>query len=52
MASHKGRLSRVALSTFAGTGVNVTSNGRPYLGAEVGSAEFIESFVESKGSPG
>ena len=38
----------VALSTFAGTGVNVTSNGRPYLGAAVGSAEFIESYVESK----
>ena len=38
----------VALSTFAGTGVNVTSNGRPYLGAAIGSAEFVESFVESK----
>ena len=28
--------------------MNVTSNGRPYLGAAIGSAEFVESFVESK----
>ena len=31
------------LSTFAGTGVNVTSDGRPYLGAAVGSAEYMEN---------
>ena len=35
------------LSTFAGTGVNVTSDGRPYLGAAVGSTEYIENYVES-----
>ena len=29
------------LSTFAGTGVNVTSDGRPYLGAAVGSAKYV-----------
>ena len=32
-------------STFADTGVNVTSDGRPYL---VGSKEFVEIYVESK----
>ena len=35
-------------STFAGTGVNVTQDGRPYLGAAVGSTEYIEKFVKSK----
>ena len=36
------------VSTFAGTGVNVTSEGRPYLGAAVGSAEYVENYVKSK----
>ena len=36
------------LSTFAGTGVNVTPDGRPYLGAAVGSAEYVENYVKSK----
>ena len=35
-------------SIFADTGVNVTSDGRPYLGAAVGSKEFVEIYVESK----
>ena len=35
-------------STFADTRVNVTSDGRPYLGAAVGSKEFVEIYVESK----
>ena len=35
-------------STFAGTGVNVTQDGRPYLGAAVGSTEYVEKFVKSK----
>ena len=35
-------------STFAGTGVNVTSDGRPYLGAAVGSANYVENYVKSK----
>ena len=34
------------LSTFAGTGVNVTPDGRPYLGAAVGSAEYVENYVK------
>ena len=36
------------LSTFAGTGVNVTPDGRPYLGAAVGSAEYVENYVKSR----
>ena len=36
------------LSTFDGTGVNVTSDGRPYLGAAVRSVEYVENYVESK----
>jgi hypothetical protein len=36
------------LYTFDGTGVNVTSDGRRYLGAAVGSAEYVENYVESK----
>ena len=36
------------LSTFAGTGVNVTPDGRPYLGAAVGSVKYVENYVESK----
>ena len=37
-----------ATSTFAGTGVNVTSDGRPHLGAAIGSWEFVTSHVNSK----
>ena len=36
------------LSTFAGTGVNITPDGRPYLGAAVGSVKYVENYVESK----
>ena len=37
-----------ATSTFSGTGVNVTSDGRPHLGAAIGSWEFVTSHVNSK----
>ena len=37
-----------ATSTFAGTGVNVTSDGRPQLGAAIGSWEFVTSHENSK----
>ena len=37
-----------ASAMFAGRGVNVTSNGRPYIGAAIGSQEFIEEYVRSK----
>ena len=33
---------------FEGTGVKVTTKGRPYLGAPVGTREFIESFKVSQ----
>lgn len=36
------------ISTFTDTGLNVTSDGRPYLGAAVGSRKFVEKHVESK----
>ena len=38
----------VGISTFAGTGVNITSEGRPYLGAAVGSAKYVENYMNSK----
>ena len=37
-----------AVSIFANTGVNVTPDGRPYLGAPIGSREFVAGQVESK----
>ena len=37
-----------AVSIFANTGVNVTPNGRPYLGAAIGSQEYVAGQVESK----
>ena len=33
---------------FAGSGVNITPNGRPYLGAALGSPDFIEEHLRSK----
>ena len=37
-----------ASKTFAESGVNVTLNGRPYLGAVIGSQEYVEEYVSSK----
>ena len=37
-----------ASNTFAGSGVNVTLDGRPYLGALIGSQEYVEEYVSSK----
>ena len=37
-----------AISTFSGTEVNVTSDGRPYLGVALGSQNSVEKHVESK----
>ncbi len=33
---------------FANTGVQVTSEGRPYLGAAIGTKEYVESYVKDK----
>ena len=37
-----------ASNTFAGSGVNVTLDGRPYLGVVIDSQEYIEEYVSSK----
>ena len=39
---------RAALESFANTGVQVTSEGRPYLGAAIGSQEYVEKYVNEK----
>ena len=33
---------------ITGSGVNVTSSGRPYLGAAIGSEQFVEEYAKSK----
>ena len=37
-----------AVKTFAGSGVNITTDGRPYLCAALGSPDFIEEHLRSK----
>lgn len=37
-----------AVAAFANTNVNVTSEGRPYLGAAIGSSKYVHEFVERK----
>ena len=37
-----------AFHKFAGSGVNVTTSARPYLGAVIGSREYVEEYVCSK----
>ena len=37
-----------AVKIFAGSGVNITPHGRPYLGAALGSPDFIEEHMRSK----
>ena len=37
-----------ATSAFADTGIKVTSEGRPYLGAGIGTQEFVFSHVKTK----
>ena len=37
-----------ATNIFAGSGVNITSDGRPYLGAAIGFEKFVEEYVKSK----
>ena len=44
----KNGLRDAAATSFANTGVNVTTDGRPYLGAALGTQEYIASQVESK----
>ena len=35
-------------TVFAGSGVSITSDGRPYLSAAIGSQEFIKEYVRCK----
>ena len=37
-----------ASNMFAESGVNVTLDGRPYLGAVIGSQEYVEEYVSYK----
>ena len=40
--------SSMATDPFDGTEVNVTTKGRPYLGAPLGTSQYIEGFVQAK----
>ena len=44
----KDHLFQDSISSFSGSGIRVTSNGRPYLGAAIGSESYIQSFVADK----
>ncbi len=46
LARHKAK--PWATNIFAGSGVNITPQGRPYLGAAIGSREYIEEYVNTK----
>ena len=37
-----------AETLFRDTGVNITTQGRPYLGAPIGSSDYVHSFVSNK----
>ena len=39
---------KISAAVFANTGVQVTSEGRPYLGAAIGTNEFVISHVQNK----
>ena len=36
------------ISSFTGTGVSITSDGRPYLGVAIGSVEYVKNYVKSE----
>ena len=44
----KDQHNKKATEAFDSTGVSVTSHGRPYLGAPIGTRAFVESFVKNK----
>ena len=49
LVTKKNRLSS-ATEAFADTDVKVTSEGRPYLGAALGTEEYIQEFVTKSNS--
>ena len=44
----KDRYYEEASRSFAGSGINISTKGRPYLGAAIGSQEFVEEYVNAK----
>ena len=44
----KGQFYDDAITTFQGSGVSVTAEGKRHLGAALGSSSFVDSFVEAK----
>ena len=48
MAGHQRRLHTLGSSTFDQTEVNITPDGRLYLGAVIGSPSYVENYVRSK----
>ena len=44
----KDHLFQDSMSSFSGSGIRVTSNGHPYLGAAIGSESYIQSFIADK----
>ena len=48
MASHKRKVLHNCQSHLADTGIKITSQGRPYLGATIGTEEFVQSHVEGR----
>ena len=39
---------KLGTDTFTDTGIDITSEGQPYLGAAIGSRKFVDEYVESK----
>ena len=44
----KGHLQQDAASIFSGSGIGISMEGRPYLGAAIGSDSYVNSFVVEK----
>jgi len=44
----KSHLLQEAVAGFSGSGVRITSEGRPYLGAAIGSESYVNRFVADK----
>ena len=45
---YKSSFQSSSVAQFAGTGVQVTCEGRPYLGAAIGSQEYSKKFIDDK----
>ena len=44
----KSRIKYIALKTFENTGINITEDGKRYLGAVIGTIEYCENYVSQK----